>query len=205
MIVQLNQQDSVLSDKFLFLDRDGTINVEKNYLVKISDLEFELNVIDGLKELITMDFNLVIMTNQSGIGRGYYSENEFREFQTELMKRCNLEGINFVGYIACPHFNEDCFCRKPKPGMIKEFLKFYNVNLVQSWFLGDKLTDIDAGKASGLNTCLLTTGYGYKFVDHVDNKTLIASDLLNFSNKLRTNYGQFKNPHCYPPRGTQCT
>ena len=117
--------------KVIFLDRDGTINVEKSYLHKWEDFEFEKNAIEGLKELKDLGYEFIVVTNQSGIGRGYYTEEDLINLNNEMTKKLKEFGINILECFYCPHHPEkgigkykvDCSCRKPKPGMLLEGIK----------------------------------------------------------------------------------
>ncbi len=132
------------SFKALFLDRDGIINVDHGYVNKIKDFIFNDKIFELIHLFIQNDFKLFIVTNQSGIGRGYYSLDEFEILTqwmlTELKKReITVEGVQF-----CQHSPETkCNCRKPQTGMVDEILKEYNIDLESSWMIGDKQSDID--------------------------------------------------------------
>ena len=139
--------------KALFLDRDGVINVEKEYLYKIEDFEF----IDGIFELChyfsKLGYKIIVVTNQSGIARGYYTTENFdtlsRWMSNEFYKRDIL--IDAIYY--CPHHPEitgECSCRKPKPGMLLDAQKDFNIDLKNSIIIGDKERDIEAGLNAGL-------------------------------------------------------
>jgi len=145
-------------NKALFLDRDGVINVEKNYLYKIEDFEF----IDGIFELCKyyerLGFIIVVVTNQSGIARGFYSEEEF-EILTSWMKEEFLKQDILISKVYyCPHhpkISGACSCRKPNPGMLLDASKDLNIDLAKSIIIGDKERDIEAGLAAGLNCTYL--------------------------------------------------
>lgn len=142
-------------DKSLILDRDGVINVDKKYVYKAEDLEF----VDGIEELILKaklkNYLVICLTNQSGIARGFYSETEFHTFMKELNKRLlNKIGFSLDAYYYCPHhpnakilkYKKICDCRKPKIGMFKKALENFNLDLANSVFIGDKLSDIEAAE-----------------------------------------------------------
>jgi D-glycero-D-manno-heptose 1,7-bisphosphate phosphatase len=144
--------------KALFLDRDGVINIEKDYLYKIKDFEF----IDGIFELCRhykeLGYLIFVVTNQSGIARDYYNIDDFNRLtfwmQKEFLKReIKLENVYF-----CPHHPDisgECSCRKPKPGMLLEAKKEFNVDLKKSILIGDKERDIEAGLNAGLSKTYL--------------------------------------------------
>ena len=144
--------------KALFLDRDGVINIEKDYLYKIKDFEF----IDGIFELCRhykeLGYLIFVVTNQSGIARDYYNIDDFNSLtlwmQKEFLKReIKLENVYF-----CPHHPDisgECSCRKPKPGMLLKAKKEFNVDLKKSILIGDKERDIEAGLNAGLRQTYL--------------------------------------------------
>lgn len=139
--------------KALFLDRDGVINVEKDYIYKIEDFEF----IDGIFELIkhykSLDYYVFVVTNQSGIARKYYNEDDFNSLTLWMNKEFLKQGIKIDDVYFCPHhpdINGECSCRKPHPGMLLNAVKNYNIDLSNSIMIGDKERDIDAGLNAGL-------------------------------------------------------
>ena len=172
--------------KVIFLDRDGTINVEKSYLHKWEDFEFEKNAIEGLKELKNLGYEFIVVTNQSGIGRGYYTEEDLVTLNNQMTEKLKEFGIEILECFYCPHHPEkgigkykvDCNCRKPNPGMLLEGIKKYNVDIENSFMIGDKKGDLEAGKKAGLKSILVLTGYGKKIEEEVKGNYLIAKDLL---------------------------
>lgn len=136
-------------NKAIFLDRDGTINVEKNYLYKIEDFEFLPGVIEGLKLLQDAGFLLIIITNQSGIGRGFYTEKDFHILNKWMSEKLKENGVNITSVYYCPHLPDaaiekyriECDCRKPKLGMFNKAVKDYNIDLSQCYSIGDKIRD----------------------------------------------------------------
>jgi D-glycero-D-manno-heptose 1,7-bisphosphate phosphatase len=136
-------------NKAVFLDRDGTINVEKNYLYKIEDFEFIPGVIEGLKLLQDAGFLLIIITNQSGIARGYYTEEDFNRLNNWMLNQLVEYGVNIAKVYYCPHLPDatvkeyriDCECRKPKLGMYYQAIRDYDIDLGQSYAIGDKIRD----------------------------------------------------------------
>lgn len=136
-------------NRAIFLDRDGTINVEKHYLHKIEDFEFLPGVIEGLKLLQDAGFLLIIVTNQSGIGRGYYSEEDFNVLTKWMMQILEQSGVKITQVYFCPHlpdamiekYRKDCDCRKPRLGMYLKAVEDYDIDLSQSYVIGDKIRD----------------------------------------------------------------
>ncbi len=136
-------------NKAVFLDRDGVINVDKGYLHKIEDVEFIEEFLPILSSYQKAGYLLIIITNQSGIARGYYSGNDFHKLNTWMLNSLAEKGIEITKTYFCPHhpsFTGECNCRKPKPGMIIEAIKEYNIDPSISILIGNKKTDILAGK-----------------------------------------------------------
>ena len=136
-------------NKAIFLDRDGTINVEKHYLYKIEDFEFLPGVIEALKKLQEAGYLLIIITNQSGIGRGYYSEKDFEKINNWMIANLKDQGVTISAVYYCPHlpdaiipqYRKQCNCRKPQLGLFKKAIKDFNIDLGQSYAIGDKIRD----------------------------------------------------------------
>ena len=147
--------------KTIFLDRDGVINKEKNYLHKKEDFEFIDGVFDACLYLSNLNYEIIIITNQSGISRGYYTESDFRKINDWMIKQFSLKKINILDTFYCPHSPEDnCECRKPLPGMLLQAQKKYGVDMNNSWLIGDKEDDISAANSSGIfNTILVRSGH----------------------------------------------
>lgn len=140
-------------NKAVFFDRDGTINIDKGYVYKIEDFEFQPGIINLIKYYIKQGYIIFIITNQSGIARGFYSEHEFIKLTNWMLKQFAKHDIKIAKVYHCPHFpcNESkCNCRKPKPGMILQAVDEFNIDLAQSILIGDKRTDILAGKNAGI-------------------------------------------------------
>lgn len=145
----------------IFLDRDGTINVDYNYVHKIDDFHFIDGVIDSLIELKKMGYLLVITTNQSGIARGIFSQEQF-DTLTEWMDWSLIDrGVELDGVYYCAHdpLKTDCDCRKPKPGMILAAKKDLNIDVANSYMVGDRVSDLLSGRNAGVKkTVLVKTG-----------------------------------------------
>ena len=136
-------------NKAVFLDRDGTINVEKHYLYRIEDFEFLPGVVAALRTLQQAGYLLIIITNQSGIGRGYYTEANFLKLNDWMVNKLKQEGVTIDDVYYCPHlpdaeveaYRQDCGCRKPKLGMYRQAELDHNILLSQSYAIGDKIRD----------------------------------------------------------------
>lgn len=147
----------------IFLDRDGTVNVDHGYVHEIDDFQFIDGAIEAMQELKKMGYALVLVTNQSGIARGMFSEDQFMQL-TEWMdwsladREVDLDGIYY-----CPHhpeaavesYRQQCDCRKPQPGMLLSAMKELNIDMAASYMVGDKVDDVQAGKAAGVGTTVL--------------------------------------------------
>jgi D-glycero-D-manno-heptose 1,7-bisphosphate phosphatase len=149
--------------KAIFLDRDGVINIEKNYVCKIEDFEFIDGIFDTLNYLKRFDFKFFIITNQSGIGRGYYTKDDFDKLTSWMLNEFEKNGIEILQVEFCPHNpDENCNCRKPKTGMIDNILKNHHIDLENSWLIGDKQSDILCAKNAGIkNTIQVQTGHEF--------------------------------------------
>jgi len=134
----------VCKQKALFLDRDGIINIDHGYVSKIEDFEFTEGIFDLVRLFANADYMIFVVTNQSGIGRGYYSEEDFTVLTEWMIKKFNAEGITIKEVYYCPHSPEEkCHCRKPEIGMIEDAMQAYDIDLSNSWMIGDKQSDID--------------------------------------------------------------
>lgn len=136
-------------DKLIFLDRDGTINVEKKYLYRIEDFEFMPGVLEGMQRLQNRGYHFVIVTNQSGIARGYYTEEDYEILTHWMLQQFQDHGIEILEVYHCPHhpqgvverYRMDCDCRKPKLGMYQKAIEKYQPNLGTCVAIGDKIRD----------------------------------------------------------------
>lgn len=157
----------------VFLDRDGTVNIDKDYLFAISDFEFEIGVPASLKYLYDKGFKLIIISNQSGIARGYFSVSDVEKLHEHIRKEAEKFGFSFAGIYYCPHypkgsvpeFSIECDCRKPGNALIEKAITEHNIDRNESYMIGDKEADITAGLKSGLTTILVGTGYGKRTAD----------------------------------------
>lgn len=151
-----------MANKAVFLDRDGTINVDYGYVHQIDDFHFIDGVIDALLQLKKKGYLLVLVTNQSGIARGYFSEEQFLQLTEWFDWSLADRGVDFDGIYYCPHhpegqgeYREDCDCRKPKAGMFTQAIADLNIDPTQSIMVGDKLEDLLAAENAGVKTKIL--------------------------------------------------
>jgi D-glycero-D-manno-heptose 1,7-bisphosphate phosphatase len=152
----------------IFLDRDGTLNVDVGYLHAMDQLELFPWTADSLRLLKRAGYLLVVITNQSGVATGYIREAFVGEAHAEIQARLAQAGVAIDAFYYCPHhvsgvlphLTRDCRCRKPKPGMIEDAVRDHQIDVSRSWMLGDKWLDVKAGQAAGVRTILLRTGWG---------------------------------------------
>ncbi|MDB5014582.1 MAG: histidinol-phosphate phosphatase [Daejeonella sp.] len=153
-------------NKAIFIDKDGTLIPDVPYNVNPELIKLAENCVQGLSKLQVAGYLLVIISNQSGVARGYFKEGALLEVQTKLKSILKLENIELNGFYYCPHhpegiiepFNEECACRKPLPGLILRAAKDLNINLSLSWMIGDILNDVEAGNRAGCRTVLIDNG-----------------------------------------------
>ena len=132
--------------KAVFLDRDGVVNEDKHYVFKIDDFEFKKGLFDLCKYLTELDYSIVIITNQSGISRGYFTEADFHLLNDWMLREFYSRGVEVSAVYYCPHLPEDeCTCRKPAVGLVVTATDQLNIDLSQSWIIGDKDSDIELG------------------------------------------------------------
>jgi D-glycero-D-manno-heptose 1,7-bisphosphate phosphatase len=187
-------KDSPSSQRALFLDRDGVINKEVNYLYRIEDFEFIDGVFDLCKTALANDYRIIVITNQSGIARNYYSEADLEKLTKWMMKEFASRGIEISKVYACPHlinadleaYRCDCQARKPNPGMLLQAKKDFDLNLPECVFIGDKESDMEAGLRAGINKLILF--YEDKPpTQNLDSKIEIVQSLKKAKEKLFKN------------------
>ena len=153
--------------KAVFLDRDGVVNVDNGYVSKVDDFEFIEGVIEACKKLKEKGYLLVVVTNQSGIARGYFSEEQFHTLTEWMDWSLADRGVDLDGIFYCPHhaekgvgeFKIDCDCRKPKPGMLLDAARDHGLDLSRSFMVGDRWRDVGAGINAGCRTLFIDWGY----------------------------------------------
>lgn len=157
-----------MMERVVFLDRDGTLNQEVRYLYRPRDLVLLPGVPQALKLLKEAGYRLVVVTNQAGVARGYYGEEDVRKLHRHMNRVLEAEGVSIDAYYYCPHhprygvgiYKQACNCRKPGTGMFEMAQKQFQVDKARSFMVGDKLLDAEAGKNYGLTSILVGTGYG---------------------------------------------
>lgn len=140
--------------KAVFLDRDGTINVDKNYLYQKEEFEFLPGAIEGMKKLQEAGYLLIIITNQSGIARGYYTKRQYEALEEWMLLQLEISGVHIAGVYYCPHlenapvkeFAVACDCRKPKLGLFEKAIVENGIDVEHSVAIGDKMRDLEICK-----------------------------------------------------------
>ncbi len=149
--------------RFVLLDRDGTINVEIDYLSDPAQLRLYPGVAQALRRLGELGFGLVVVTNQSGVGRGYFDLAAVDRVHARLGELLAEEGVRLDGIYVCPHPPDgDCRCRKPRPGMIEQAVAEFGFDASQCFVIGDKAADVQLAEAVGATGILVRTGWGAK-------------------------------------------
>jgi len=159
--------------KAVFLDRDGTVIIEKDYLYQPEDIEIEARVIPALQLLQRSGYELFIVTNQSGIGRGKFSEDQYRESETKLHAILESHRVTIAKTYYCPIDPEaddaaelpEIENRKPNPGMLNQAIQEFGVDPSESFMIGDKVSDVQAGQRAHVKSVLVRTGYGQKQIE----------------------------------------
>lgn len=158
--------------KAVFLDRDGTINVgvpTYQRVDSVDKLKLLPTVIDALRELSKLDYGVFLVTNQAGIAEGLLSEKDFDDINNELLKMISPSGVKILKAYHCPHGeNSTCECRKPKPKMILDAAKAFDIDLKHSWTVGDRPTDVQTGINAGTKTILVQSGAFHDTSDRAD-------------------------------------
>src|ERR1700712_956313 len=147
-------------NKAVFLDRDGVLNHEQgDYIRRVEDFII-LDNYDALKTLQDKGYLLIVATNQGGLAKGWYTEEQLAEMHAHLKKLYAEHGVEFTDIYYCPHhpnFTGDCDCRKPKPGLLLRGIEQYNIDPSKSYFIGDRERDVEAGTAAGVKGILINS------------------------------------------------
>lgn len=188
-------------NKAVFLDRDGTVNIEKNYLFKAADFIFIKGTVEAINIFHDLGYKVIVISNQAGVARGYYSENDVKELHHFIDAELKKGDEYIDGYYYCPHHPEgvivkyagECKCRKPKTGMIEQAAADFDINLKESIIVGDKEIDILTGKNAGIKLSVLVRS-GYPIDEANTAADAVFDDLLSFARTISgdTNNGQEK-------------
>jgi histidinol-phosphate phosphatase family protein len=146
-------------DKVIFLDRDGVINKDPGYIKDPDEFEFLPGSLEALKKLNAAEYQIIVISNQAGISKGLYTEEDLRRVNEKMFYETERAGAKIRSAHYCIHGEEDnCSCRKPKTGLLQQATEGMKVNFKETFFIGDKETDIEAGKNIGCQTVLVLTG-----------------------------------------------
>lgn len=177
---------SEMGKKVIFLDRDGTVNEEVNYLHRPEDLRLLPGVPQAVRRFNEAGYQVVVVTNQAGVARGYYTEKEVEALHEYLNRILGAEGAHVDAFYYCPHHPEygigpyktECLCRKPGIGMFEQAERAFKegINKEDSYMIGDKLLDTEAGHGYGVKSILVGTGYGGKIREEQQNGGLLDKD-----------------------------
>jgi histidinol-phosphate phosphatase family protein len=142
----------------VFLDKDGTLVRDIPYNADVSLISFTPHAFEGLKMLQDKGYLLIVVSNQAGVGLGYFSEKELQTVSTHIYGMLAMQGIDLQGFYYCPHTEGICSCRKPMPGLLLRAARDHNIDLAASWMVGDILNDVEAGRRAGCHTILIDNG-----------------------------------------------
>lgn len=167
-------------DKVIFLDRDDTILIDSGYMYNPNDIYYCDSAIEGMKIFNSLGFQLIIVTNQSGVGRGYFTKKQYNKFNQSMLDGLKKEGVIINDQFVCFHNPKDnCACRKPKIGLLNTYLNNNKFNKNKSYMIGDQISDMEFGNNLGIRTILINSMNNFSH----DNQTDIiinyfAKDLL---------------------------
>lgn len=178
--------------KALFIDRDGVINKEKDYVYKISDFEFVDGIFDALREFALKGFLIIVITNQAGIARGIFTEKDFEKLTTWMINEFKAKGVTITDVFFDPThpvhgkgvYKKESYYRKPNPGMIFKAAEKYEIDLEKSVLVGDKISDAEAGNRAGVGSVFLVrTGHSISAKD-VPAGCMVVNELKDVFIKL---------------------
>jgi D,D-heptose 1,7-bisphosphate phosphatase len=173
-------------NKAIFIDKDGTLIKDVPYNVNPSLIVFQENTIEGLKMLQAEGYILIIISNQSGVAHGYFSEEDLESVKVKLVQMLRQHDLLLTAMYYCPHHAKgkvsayaiDCNCRKPLPGMINKAVADFDVDVQQSWMIGDILNDVEAGNRAGCKTILIDNGNETEWVvEELRKPTFVARSI----------------------------
>ena len=164
----------------VFLDRDGVLSVEKSYVCTLDDLEIFPYVRECVRKIKEKGYYVIVVTNQSGVARGLFSEEVLQEMNSYLIEETGVDAVYY-----CPHYpngklekyRKECNCRKPKTGMVEKACQEFQIDVKKSYMVGDRASDILLGQNAGLTTVLVESGYGTKRLEQEVTPDYIIEDL----------------------------
>ncbi len=173
--------------KAIFLDKDGTLINDIPYNVNPDLIELSEDSTSGLRRLQKAGFKLIVVTNQSGVSRGFFKETSLKGVEARLAELLEAEQIKLDGFYYCPHHPDgiipeyaiDCECRKPNPGMLKQSAEEHYIDLHRSWMIGDILNDVEAGNRAGIRSILIDNGNETEWVEGAFRKPVYEAKNIN--------------------------
>ena len=186
MQFSLHSSPSKLPVPAIFLDRDGTINIDKDYLYKVSDWEWISGAQQSIQKLQNLGFKIIVVSNQSGIARGFYNITDVDNLHSFIHSDLEKSKIKIDGFFYCPHhpsYGASCDCRKPSPFMLIKAKELLNLDLKSSWIIGDRVSDMECGIAAGVKPLFVKTGHG------LNELSILKGDIEVFESiKFATEY-----------------
>lgn len=175
--------------KAVILDRDGTINVEGNYIWKFNDFIWIPGAKESIKKLKDAGYLIIVASNQSGIARGFFSEEDVKRLHKEINESLKMYSTCIDKFYYCPHYPKgkklkysfECECRKPADGMFRKAIQDYDIDVAKSWAVGDRIRDVEPAQKLGFKTALVETGYGQK---EKMKGVICFKDIAEFSNYI---------------------
>jgi len=164
LLSMLSQRSQIGLSPAIFLDRDGTLNVDKGYICDAQDVELFPDATRVVQDFRRLGFRIIIITNQSAIARGLLTIAQFEHVSEAFWRLLQLGNASYDGFYFCPHSPEDfppCECRKPEPGLVFQAALDLSVDLSSSYFIGDTIADVEAGHRAGCKAILVLTGKEY--------------------------------------------
>ena len=175
----------------VFIDRDGTISEEVGYINHVSRFRLFPYAASAIKHLNENGWLAIVITNQAGVARGYFSEDTIHAVHKAMTNELKRNGAQLDAIYYCAHhpsvgeppYRLDCDCRKPKPGLISRAVKDFGINLEESWMVGDRYSDVELARNAGINSMFVMSGYGRGEWEHqrpnwTEQPDLVAEDLL---------------------------
>lgn len=164
----------------IFLDRDGVLSEEKSYVCTLEDFTIFSYTKECIKKIKEKGYLTIVITNQSGVARGLFSEEVLQEMNSYLIKETDVDAVYY-----CPHhpqgkiekYRKECNCRKPRTGMIEQACKDFSIDMERSYIVGDRASDILLGQNAGLTTVLVESGYGTEKLEQEVTPDYIKKDL----------------------------
>lgn len=181
-------------NKAVFLDRDGTINKEVNYLFRPEDFVFIDGTVESIKIFHKLGYKVIVITNQAGVARGYYKEQDIETLHSYVDKLLRVEGTYIDSYYYCPHhidgivdgYKNKCECRKPNVGMINQAVRDFDIDLSKSVIVGDKEIDVQTGRNAGIAKCVLVRS-GHIVDEDSTIAEVVYNSLYDFAINLKDN------------------